>query len=133
MAALASCGEKKGGNDHGDVPADLKGDWELTSVQQTKSTVIGSETVTVYLRFTEKDFEIYQILGSGNPRKFFGTYTLSGNTLSGKYSDKNNTAWASTYDVTVEGATLTMVPTGKSEANIYKKSSIPASVIEKAY
>lgn len=133
IAALVSCGGKNGGETPVDVPTDVKGDWELTSVQQAKSAVIGSETVSVYLRFTEKEFEIYQIIGSGNPRKYSGTYTLSGNTLSGKYSDKNNTPWASSYDVKVDGGTLTMVPSGKSETNVYKKTSIPASVIEKAF
>lgn len=133
MIALVSCGGKNGGDTPVDVPTDVKGDWELTSVQYTKSAVIGSETVSVYLRFTEKEFEIYQIVGAGNPRKYNGTYTLTGNTLSGKYSDKSNTPWASTYDVKVEGSTLTMVPAGKNETNVYKKTSIPASVTEKAY
>lgn len=113
-------------------PVSVVGQWKLVNVE-TKSATIGSETVDVYLDFTESgQFTMYQIIGKGRPRMFTGSYTFIDNQLSGIYSDASQ--WASTYTVAKSGEnSITLTTASGNETDTYQSTSIPQSVIEQAY
>lgn len=109
----------------------ITGDWNITSVT-TKSAVIGSQTVDVYLRFLEDGtFSMYQKTGSARYECFTGTWTLDSRVLGGKYSD--GTPWAARYNVSREGRTMTLESiTTPVEVSVYTEASIPQNVISDA-
>lgn len=109
----------------------ITGDWNITSVT-TKSAVIGSQTVDVYLRFSEDGtFSMYQKTGSARYECFTGTWTLDSRVLGGKYSD--GTPWAARYNVSREGRTMTLESiTTPVEVSVYTETSIPQNVISDA-
>lgn len=127
MGILVLAGCKK--NNPEPKPASLDGDWELTAVS-TKSVKIGSESVSVYISFSDGNFVLYQQLGNTRPRKYNGTYTLAGNVLEGKYSDGRSLG--SKWEVSLENDSLKLV-SETNEVDTYKKCTIPAEVKEKAY
>lgn len=121
---FAGCGKKQ------EKVIDVTGDWQLRSISVKAS--YGSETVDVYLRFSaDKTFELYQMLGTGRYRVYTGKWTLTENVLTGTYSDGK--AWGATYEVDVEGDTLTLTTVSDTpETDTYKRSSIPQTVIDTA-
>ena len=122
---LAACGKT-------DKPSDVSvtGEWELKSIT-TKSAKLGDLTIDVYVGFkADGSFELFQNKGEGHYRKYTGKYKLENSVLSGSYSDGK--AFGTTYDVTVEGETLTLAPVGTGEVQTFKKSSIPQSVRDNA-
>lgn len=125
--SLVSC---NGASDNKEEnPIDVTGEWELSKVE-TKSVKIGDESVTVYVKFDRGTFTLYQVLGKGRPRKYTGTYTLSDNLLSGKYSDGSN--WGSSYTVSASGSTLNLAQTGGKEIDSFRKTTIPQDIVDKA-
>lgn len=104
---------------------DVKGEWELTDVKMsTKSALVGAETVTVYVKFSEDGtFAMYQMVGDGRFVTFSGSWKLAGSTLSGTYAD--GTSWASAYEVSVEKSTLTMTTEDGLDVFVYKACTIP--------
>lgn len=126
ILVLAGCNK----NNPEPKPASVDGEWELVSVD-TKSVTIGSETVTVYLSFSGGNFVIYQQMGGDTrPRKYSGTYTMDGNILSGKYSDGRNLG--SKWEVSIDNDTMKL-ESATSEADTYKRCTIPSEIKEKAY
>lgn len=103
---------------------DVKGEWELTDVKMsTKSALVGAETVTVYVKFSEDGtFAMYQMVGDGRFVTFSGSWKLAGSTLSGTYAD--GTSWSSAYDVSVEKSTLTMTTEDGLDVFVYKACTI---------
>ena len=79
-------------------------------------------------------FELYQKIREGAHRLYKGTWELDEDTamLSGKYND--GAAWGSRYTVTLseDGNSMTLTPSEGSEAQVYRKESIPSEVKEKA-
>lgn len=124
---LVSCNGTSGNN--GEDPIDVTGEWELSKVE-TKSVMIGDESVTIYVKFDGGAFTLYQVLGQGRPRKYTGTYTLSDNLLSGKYSD--GSSWGSSYTVSVSGSNLNLAQTGGKEIDSFRKTTIPQDIISEA-
>lgn len=104
---------------------DVKGEWELTEVKMsTKSALVGAETVTVYVKFSEDGtFAMYQMVGDGRFAAFSGSWELAGSTLSGTYAD--GTSWASSYEVSVDKSTLTMTTEDGLDVFVYKACTIP--------
>jgi hypothetical protein len=107
----------------GPTSDDLVGAWELTSVV-TKASVGGS-TVNVYIAFNANgQFDLYQQLGQGWYHHYSGTWSLSEDTIQGKYS--NDAAWGP-WTVTLGSGTLSL--TKGTEQDTYKKiSGIPDNV-----
>lgn len=105
--------------------SDVKGEWELTDVKMaTKSALVGAETVTVYVKFSEDGtFAMYQMVGDGRFVAFSGSWKLAGSTLSGTYAD--GTSWASSYEVSVDKSTLTMTTEDGLDVFVYKACTIP--------
>ena len=126
VLGLCSCSKSKE-----DKPLDITGDWNITSIT-TRSATIGAQTVDVYISFMEGGaFTLYQKTGGGRYQKFEGTWTLTGSLLGGKYSD--GASWATTYNVSLEDGLLTLESnTDPVEVSVYKKASIPQSVISDA-
>ena len=114
-----------------DKPLDITGDWNITSIT-TKSATIGSQNVDVYISFQQGGaFTLYQKTGSGRFQKYEGTWTLSGKLLSGNYSD--GTSWGTTYNVSLKDEMLTLESnTTPVEVSVYKRTSIPQSVVFEA-
>ena len=99
---------------------DITGTWDLIGIEVTKAAQLGDETVSVEITFNaDKTFSITQTLGGGSAEEFAGSWQLAGNVLTGKYS--NGKAWGSSYEVSVENSTLTMIPESKEEIYSYRK------------
>ena len=99
---------------------DITGTWDLIGIEVTKAAQLGDETVSVEITFNaDKTFSITQTLGGGRAKEFAGSWQLAGNVLTGKYS--NGKAWGSSYEVSVENSTLTMIPESKEEIYSYRK------------
>ena len=99
---------------------DITGTWDLIGIEVTKAAQLGDETVSVEITFNAvKTFSITQTLGGGRAEEFAGSWQLAGNVLTGKYS--NGKAWGSSYEVSVENSTLTMIPESKEEIYSYRK------------
>jgi hypothetical protein len=99
---------------------DITGTWDLIGIEVTKAAQLGDETVSVEITFNaDKTFSITQTLGGGRAEEFSGSWQLAGNMLTGKYS--NGKAWGSSYEVSVENSTLTMIPESKEEIYSYRK------------
>lgn len=127
MAALlsfAACGSKDNPDKQKDA-LDFTGEWKLTDIQ-TKAAAIGGVQVSVYLSFENGSFTLYQKIGEGRYTKLTGTYSLEGELLSGSYSSGDK--WGASYNVSVDGDTLTLIPVDGTEKDIYKKTSIPDDV-----
>ena len=97
--------------------------------------VVSDIDADIYLQFGNFfDFELYQKIGEGAYRLYKGTWELDEDTamLSGKYND--GAAWGSGYTVSVseDGNSMTLTPSEGSEAQVYRKESIPSEVKEKA-
>lgn len=126
VALLALVGCKK--DNPQSAQLNIEGQWELVSASLgTKSANVGGQTVSVYIEFASGGkFSLYQQLGAGRFDSFSGSWTLSGDTLSGKYSD--GSAWACDYSVKVESdkLTLTTLPDG-DDSYTYSACTIPDS------
>ena len=122
-AFAVACGSKE------DKAAGVEGEWELMDVEfATKSAVVGSETVFVYINFDAKGtFVMYQKLGEGRFRKFSGTWSYSNGLLNGTYSDGKN--WGCPYKVSRDGDTLVMVSSpDRKDTYTYRECTIPEEV-----
>lgn len=120
---LSSCSKKEKKQNR------LIGEWNIVSLS-TKSAVIGSQTVDVYLSFDgDGTFVIYQKTSDAQQyySKFSGTWSLSGSVLSGFYADGSKLA--NDYDVTVSDGNLTLASKSTpSEVSVFKKAVIPDNV-----
>ena len=84
----------------------------------------------VYVDFNEDNtFVIYQRIYSAIYEKFDGTYSLSGNTLSGVYNDGTELA-RYRAEVSADGNTLRLHKTdaGREIMSVYQKTTIPEFV-----
>lgn len=109
----------------------IEGVWELSKVE-TKAVDVFGTSVSVYVSFASGKFELYQQIGSGRYEKFTGTYSFSGDKLSGKYDDGKSLG--SNYTVTLGGDTLVLETEGGKEKDTYRKiSAIPQSVIDSVF
>ena len=104
----------------------------LTLEQKLCNEWRGSELTVdaaVYVSFlADGTFELYQKMEEGFELRR-GTWTLTGDVLSGKYND--NEDWASDYTVSVEGNKLTMISRNEgAETSIYVPCTIPSVIKE---
>lgn len=106
------------------------GSWELTAV--STKVAVGNVDVSVYIVFTETDFELYQKIGEGRYTKFEGTYIYgSDKTLSGAYS--NSRPWGP-YTVEFSSDKNTLTLSIGNESDTYKKiDAVPQSVKDNIY
>ena len=116
------------------IPGCSKPDAEkpLTLEQKLCNEWRGSELsvdAAVYVSFlADGTFELYQKMEEGFELRR-GTWTLTGDVLSGKYND--NEDWAADYTVSVEGNKLTMISRNEgAETSIYVQCAIPSVIKE---
>jgi hypothetical protein len=107
------------------------GEWVLTQWNDSKELPFG-----VYLRLNEDNtFDLYQHTYSVLWVHYSGTFSISGTTLSGTYSD--GVQWGGEY--TIEYATSPKMirlskkgVTGEKDEAIYAETTIPAEVQDEA-
>ena len=90
-----------------------------------------AEDIDVYVEFmADKSFNLYQKIGQGRHRHFTGTWSVSGDVLSGLYAD--GTEWGSSYAVEFSGmdAMKLTAKNGSKEVMTYTRETIPAEVLE---
>lgn len=128
LAVLPSCSKKAAQLEQ---PAAIIGDWNIVSIE-VKSAAVGSREVDVYLSFDESGaFTVYQKTGGIRYERFTGTWTLKSDVLSGIYADGSRLACD--YAVSVSDGTLTLTSMSEpAEISVYKRASIPDSVIREA-
>lgn len=126
ISAAVSCGNESGP----DVSSQITGEWHL--VQMTG--VSASAMPQVYIDFrSDSSFELYQKVGDVmRYRKYTGTYTVSGTTVSGVYSD--GIKWGGDkktgvdYTVSFEGDRMSMTAQNESkEVCTYEKKALSES------
>lgn len=97
VLSLAGCKEEPGVENKG---IDIVGQWELMDVD-VKSIVVGDQTVEIFIDFkADNTFALWQKIGEGRHREYTGTWTLTEQTLTGKYSDGKS--WGSEYCVSLD-------------------------------
>ncbi len=93
--------------------------------------------MTVYIEFLpDGTFSLAQIVGAGRYQTHTGTWTLTGDILSGRYSD--GVRWGADYQIAISDDILTMtVSTGDSSSSsvgsttdiyTYRRCTIPDGV-----
>ena len=88
-----------------------------------------SVDAAIYISFlADGTFELYQKMDDVFELRR-GTWTLTGDVLSGKYNDGED--WAADYTVSVDGNKLTMVSKNEgAEAGTYVQCTIPSVIKE---
>ena len=90
-----------------------------------------AEDIDVYVEFmADKSFNLYQKIGQGRHRHFTGTWSVSGDVLSGLYADGSE--WGSSYTVEFSGmdAMKLTAKNGSKEVMTYTRETIPTEVLE---
>lgn len=127
LAAMSvSCKKDKGP----DIASAIVAEWHLIEMTGYEASAVPE----VYMEFkADRTFELYQKVGDVlRYSKYTGTYTVSGNSVTGEYSD--GIKWGGdsrngvTYNVTMEGQVMCMaVQNGSSEICRYEKASLSQS------
>lgn len=90
-----------------------------------------AEDIDVYVEFmADKSFNLYQKIGQGRHRHFTGTWSVSGDVLSGLYADGSE--WGSSYAVEFSGMDVMKLTAknGSKEVMTYTRETIPAEILE---
>ena len=121
LLALAVIGCEKS-SVKGSSKAALDGEWVLTSWNEAEPEF------NVYIDFNEDNtFEIYQQVWSFDYELYTGTYTITGDIVTGVYAD--GSIWACGYKFVKDGDTLTMYSQeDQSVVSVYTKCEIPAEI-----
>lgn len=122
LLALVGCNK----NNHGTSNAsDIDGQWHI--IEWNNET----PEFDVYIEFKAGKFNIYQQVYSIFFEKFEGSYNVSNGVVTGTYADGSN--WACGYKFEVAGSELTLKSQeDTSIVSVYKKCTIPQSVIDEA-
>ena len=122
VAVMFTGCEKVTNPDAPGVKGVLSGEWVLTSWNET------APEFNVYIDFNDDDtFEIYQQVWSFDYELYTGTYTVTGDIVTGIYSD--GSIWASGYKFVKDGDTLTFYSQeDQSVTSVYTKCEIPAGI-----
>ncbi|MCF0176029.1 MAG: lipocalin family protein [Bacteroidales bacterium] len=115
---LAACQK-----DEADFGKALPGVWEMVESEGAAP----SAGLSIWLVFEDGNFEIYQRASVSERYKLYkGTYTISGSTLCGSYSD--GTPWACDYRLRLEEKMLVMEALAGSGVWKYRKSALPSGL-----
>ena len=119
-----SCKKDKGP----DIATGIVAEWHLVGMTGYEA----SQLPSVYVEFkADKSFDMYQKVGDVQRySRYTGTYTVTGNSMTGEYSD--GIKWGGdkrngiTYKVSFDGAVLCLAAdNGSGEVCRYEKASLP--------
>jgi hypothetical protein len=119
-----SCKKDKGP----DIATGIVAEWHLVGMTGYEA----SQLPSVYVEFkADKSFDMYQKVGDVQRySRYAGTYTVTGNSMTGEYSD--GIKWGGdkrngiTYKVSFDGAVLCLAAdNGSGEVCRYEKASLP--------
>ena len=119
-----SCKKDKGP----DIATGIVAEWHLVGMTGYEA----SQLPSVYVEFkADKSFDMYQKVGDVQRySRYTGTYTITGNSMTGEYSD--GIKWGGdkrngiTYKVSFDGAVLCLAAdNGSGEVCRYEKASLP--------
>lgn len=119
-----SCKKDKGP----DIATGIVAEWHLVGMTGYEA----SQLPSVYVEFkADKSFDMYQKVGDVQRySRYTGTYTVTGNSMTGEYSD--GIKWGGdkrngiTYKVSFDGAVLCLTAdNGSGEVCRYEKASLP--------
>ena len=106
----------------GGVTPSIEGVWHLSSWRGATPSfdvymdITATGGITLYQRIESIYWDVYQ-----------STATISNGVISGVYTDK--VAWGASYNLVVEGDTMTWTSTADStDVSVYTRSSLPASM-----
>ena len=122
LMLMVSCGgDKDGQQTELTLEQKLCTEWHSTTL---------SLDADLYISFAgDKTFELYQKIVEGAYRLYRGTWNLEEDILTGKYNDGEE--WAATYQISIEGNTLTMTSMNDAaEVSVYEKTEIPSRIKE---
>ena len=105
----------------------IVGEWKLATWGDDSES-----SILVYIKFHENNrFDLYQRLSTIQWMHYNGTYTMSGSSLIGVYSD--GVAWADEYEVLFsEDAICLIRKSNNNDISIYTKANIPTHVVEES-
>ena len=120
LVAMTGC--KKNSSKSESDAAKLAGEWHLVSWNEAEPQG------DVYIAFTANGtFDIYQQVWSLNYVHFDGTFNISGDILTGNYTD--GSIWASGYKFQFAGEQLMLYSQEDvSIASVYEKCQIPEEI-----
>lgn len=122
LLAMVGCNNKNNGTSNA---SDIDGQWHI--IEWNNET----PEFDVYIEFKAGKFNIYQQVYSVFFEKFEGSYNVSNGVVTGTYADGSN--WACGYKFEVAGSELTLKSQeDTSIVSVYKKCTIPQSVIDEA-
>ena len=124
ILALVGCNKEKQNGPSGGASA-INGQWHIVEWN--------SETpeFDVYVDFYNGTFIIYQQVYSLFYEKFEGSYNVSGDIITGSYTNGSN--WACGYKFEVSGDQLTLYSQEYiSVTSVYEKCEIPQAIIDEA-
>ncbi len=121
LLAFVGCNKNNGPA----TTSDIDGQWHI--VEWNNET----PEFDVYIEFKAGKFTIYQQVYSVFFEKFEGNYNVNNGVVTGTYTDGSN--WACGYKFEVAGSELTLKSQeDTSIVSVYKKCTIPQSVIDEA-
>ena len=134
VAAVAlfavACGEKPGGQTDGPSVGTfdaIENEWKLVSVDGV------ANDFTVYIKFEDGLFALYQQVYTWDYRFFDGEYSVDAGVLSGSYFDGGDWKTSYTGGVSSDGKYLTLKSKEATPVTyIYEACTIPADIIEEA-
>ena len=105
----------------------IVGEWKLATWGDDSES-----SILVYIKFHENNrFDLYQRFSTIQWMHYNGTYTMSGSSLIGVYSD--GVAWADEYEVLFsEDAMCLIRKSNNNDISIYTKANIPTHVVEES-
>lgn len=129
IVLLVSCQHKE------EPGTDISGTWHLVD---TEGLILDQEVaIDVYAVFNSGNFELYQSLGESAGRYWYysGTYSTSGNVLTGRYSDGTRLGGVSGegYSIHLEGNSLFLTSIFSGEVSEYELvDEVPAGIADSA-
>jgi hypothetical protein len=122
LLALVGCNNKNNGTSNA---SDIDGQWHI--IEWNNET----PEFDAYIEFKAGKFNIYQQVYSIFFEKFEGSYNVSGDIITGSYTNGSN--WACGYKFEVSGDQLTLYSQEDiSVTSVYEKCEIPQAVIDEA-
>lgn len=129
MALSVSCQTKE------EPGTDISGVWHLVD---TEGLILDQELdVDMYAVFNSGNFELYQRVGESAGRYWYysGTYSTSGNVLTGRYSDGTRLGGVSGegYSISLDGSTLFLTSVFSGEVSEYELvEEVPSEIADSA-